>query len=117
MSVPDLIDWHPAALLIEAIGSLVILGYVLLAVWWLLRGDVVRARLLIADGVIAGLNFKVAASLLKLIGTLSWTQIGLFVVTLALRTLLKRVFAWERARLARSSSSPRAALGLARPPE
>lgn len=99
MFAPELFPFRTFAVLIEVVGSIIILGYVLGALWQLLGRDVTRARLLIADGVIAGLNFKVAAALLKLAGVLTWNQIGLFVVTLALRTVLKRVFSWERGRL------------------
>ena len=106
MSAPELFPFRPFATLIEVVGSLIILGYVLAALWQLARRDVTRTRLLIADGVIAGLNFKVAAALLKLAGVLTWNQIGLFVVTLALRTVLKRVFSWERVRLEKKLPKP-----------
>ncbi|AWN23082.1 hypothetical protein DKM44_07445 [Deinococcus irradiatisoli] len=92
-----------AALWIEAVGSLYILGYVLAGLAALLRGPaasrLIRARLLVAEGVLAGLNFKVAASLLKTIQLESWQQIALFVATFALRTVLKRFFVWEQRQL------------------
>ncbi|WP_216320719.1 DUF1622 domain-containing protein [Deinococcus aestuarii] len=93
------------ALLVELAGSLYLLGYVGAALLALLRGPpasrLEHARLLIADGVIASLSFKVAATLLKILEVQTWNQIGLFAATLALRTLLKRFFTWERRQLTR----------------
>jgi Ca2+/Na+ antiporter len=62
-------------------------------------GSIPRARLTAADGVIAGLGLITAATLLKTIELRTWNQIALFTVVLALRTLLKRLFAWERNRI------------------
>lgn len=75
-------------------------------------GSIPRARLAAADGVIAGLGLITAATLLRTIELHTWNQIALFTVVLTLRTLLKRLFAWERSRiLARQPG-----LGLRRPP-
>lgn len=88
------------ALAIEAIGSLVIVGYLVAAICVLVRTrDKTRTRLLVADGALWGLNFKVAASLLKTISLHTWQQIGLFAAILALRTMLKWIFSWEAGRL------------------
>ena len=74
-------DWiATAALLIEAVGSLYVLAYVLAALLTLARGPryhlLTAARLLIADGALAALNFKVAATLLKTLELQSWQQIA-----------------------------------------
>ncbi|GAA4021497.1 hypothetical protein GCM10022631_39590 [Deinococcus rubellus] len=94
----------PAALVIGAVGSLVLVGYVLAALWTLLRGrneaNTVKARLTIADGALTALNFEVAATLLKTLDLQIWHQIALFVALFALRTLLKRFFTWERRQIA-----------------
>jgi hypothetical protein len=75
-------------------------------------GSIPRARLTAADGVITGLGLLTAATLLRTIELRTWSQIALFTVVLTLRTLLKRLFAWERNRiLARQPD-----LGLPRPP-
>ncbi|HEX8994668.1 MAG TPA: DUF1622 domain-containing protein [Ktedonobacterales bacterium] len=50
---------------------------------------------MIATGAIAGLNLKVAATLLKTLGLHTWSQLGVFAVIFALRILLKQVFAAE----------------------
>jgi hypothetical protein len=93
-------SWIP---LIEMLGALVITRYVLQALLVLLRSsDVIEARLLIAEGAIVGLSLKLAGTLLKTILLHSWTQIGMFVAILALRTLLKQLFSWERAGLLKS---------------
>ncbi|MGI8747229.1 MAG: DUF1622 domain-containing protein [Deinococcus sp.] len=88
-----------ARLLIEAVGSLYVLGYTLAALLALLHrspaAHLDAARLLVAEGALAGLNFKAAATLLKTIELHTWQQLGLFVAVFALRTLIKRFFAWE----------------------
>ena len=55
-----------------------------------------KARLIIAEGVLAALGFSVAGTLLKTIALQDWTQIRAFTVVLVLRTLIKRVFEWEK---------------------
>ena len=97
--MPDLIT--TAALLIEAVGSVYVLGYVVAALWTLARRphNLSAARLLIADGALNGLNFKVAATLLKTLELQTWQQIALFAAIFALRTVLKRFFTWERRQL------------------
>ena len=62
---------------------------------------IVGGRLLVADGVIAALGYKTAATLLKTIELQSWSAIGMFAAILTLRTLVKRVLVWEEARLRR----------------
>lgn len=89
--------------LIDFIGSLFIIGYVVAATVALVRRQsIVRVRLLIADGVLWGLNFKVAATLLKTMTLTTWQTLAFFVVIFALRTLLKRAFTWERAQIERT---------------
>ncbi len=86
--------------IIEFIGALLISGYVLAALVMLLRTkNMVAARLLVADGAIAGLNFKLAGTLLKTIELHTWQQILMFVAIFVLRIVLKRLFTWERERL------------------
>ncbi|GLV59915.1 hypothetical protein KDH_67390 [Dictyobacter sp. S3.2.2.5] len=93
------------ATLIEFAGALLIIAYILASLFVLLRTrDITRARLVVADGVITGLSFKLAGTLLKTIDLRSWQQILMFAVIFALRTLLKRFFTWERARLQRQES-------------
>ncbi len=86
--------------LIEFVGALFIIGYVIVALITLLRShSIVQARLLVADGAITGLSFKLAGTLLKTIELHTWQQILMFVAIFALRTILKRLFTWERTRL------------------
>jgi len=93
---------------IEFLGALILARGVLLAVWIVVRyRSVPDARLEVAEGVVAALSFKVAATLLKAMMLASWQAIGFFAVILALRTVLGRLFAWEAVRvrsLAASSS-------------
>lgn len=92
---------------IEMVGSLIIVGYCAAALATLIRsrGRGIRsARLLIADGVITGLGFKLAGTLLKTILLVSWHQILMFTAIFALRTVLKRLFAWEQRRLKEDAS-------------
>ncbi len=100
MSFTNLFNFTLWAAGIEFVGALFIIAYVFAALIVLLRTkDVSAARLLVADGVIAGLSFKVAGTLLKTIELRTWQQILMFVAIFALRTFLKRFFVWERARL------------------
>jgi hypothetical protein len=88
------------ASIIEFVGALLISGYVLAALVMLARTqNIVLARLVVADGIIAGLNFKLAGTLLKMIELHTWRQILMFVAIFALRLVLKRLFIWERGRL------------------
>ena len=105
MSLDGVIDG--AAVLIEFGGSLVIAiaclrGLVILATGRGTHAAIVRGRLVVADGVISALGYKTAATLLKTIELQTWTAIGMFAAILTLRTLVKRVLAWEEARLRRS---------------
>jgi hypothetical protein len=50
-----------------------------------------------AGGVLAALGFMIAAALLKTIALHNGPQIGMFAFVVALRTLMKRVFAREQA--------------------
>lgn len=105
MSLDGLIG--SAAVLIEFGGSAIIAVACLrgLAVMATGRGThaaIVGGRLLVADGVIAALGYKTAATLLKTIELQTWTAIGMFAAILTLRTLVKRVLVWEEARLRRS---------------
>src|SRR2546421_4457891 len=85
---------------IEFIGALLIVGYIVAAIISLLRsGSIIRARLIVADGVITGLSFKLAGTLLKTIELHTWQQILMFSAIFALRTFLKRFFIWEHTRL------------------
>ena len=95
------------AVAIEFIGALFIIAYIILAIITLFRTrSIVQARLIVADGAILGLNFKLAGSLLKTIELHTWTQILIFVSIFALRFVLKRIFSWEQAQLQRRILEP-----------
>lgn len=92
------------ALLIEFGGSLLVVAGCAHGLFVLIRNrgsreSIVRARLLVADSIIAALGFKTAATLLKTIELRTWDAILMFAVIFALRTLIKRVLAWEEERL------------------
>ena len=100
MLFANLFNYTLWASLIEFAGALLIVGYILVALVTLIRsGDIVKVRLLVADGAVTGLSFKLAGTLLKTIELQTWQQILMFVAIFALRTILKRVFTWERTRL------------------
>ncbi len=72
-----------AAVLIEFGGSLVIAVACLRGLAAMVSGlgshhAVVRGRLLVADGVVAALGYKTAATLLKTIELQAWSSIGMF---------------------------------------
>ena len=105
MAVPQLDTLiRAAAVLIEFGGSIVVVVGCLRGLLALVKGrgrhaGIVRARLLVADGVIVALGYKTAATLLKTIELQSWSAILMFASILALRTFIKRVLAWEESRL------------------
>lgn len=100
MSINNIFDFTLWATIIEFIGALIIIAYVLAALVTLLyKRDVTHARLITADGIITSLSFKLAGTLLKTIVLHTWQQILMFVAILILRIALKRLFAWEQARL------------------
>jgi hypothetical protein len=86
-------------------SAVVITGFVAVALVSLsLGGGVLRARLLVAEGVIGGLGVMTAASLLHTIGLRTWHHILMFTLILFLRILLKKLFAWEKQRLFQNSA-------------
>ena len=88
------------ALPIQLLSAGVIAVYLAEAVVALARGGgIPRARLTAADGVILGLGLITAATLLRTIELRTWDQIAHLTVILTLRTLLKRLFVWERNRI------------------
>lgn len=98
---------HPAAWIatIEFVGALLIVGHCVAALVELLRSrNPAIVRLLVIQGSLWGLSLKTAASLLKTIEIHSWDQIAAFTAILALRTLVKRVMAWEETHLRRAKS-------------
>src|SRR4030088_2505165 len=100
MPITDLLDITLWAALIEFVGALLIIAYILAALLTLLRTrDVQLARLQGATGAVTGLSFKLAGKLLKNIQLHTWQQIFMFITIFTLRTLLKRIFTWEQERL------------------
>ncbi len=96
----NLFNYTLWASLIEFAGGLLIVGYILVALFSVLRsGNIIQARLIVADGAITGLSFKVAGTLLKTIQLHTLQQILMFAAIFTLRTLLKRFFTWEKGRL------------------
>jgi uncharacterized membrane protein len=103
MPLADWLGFRTWSVVIQFGAALLIAGYAAAAVATLARtGSVERARRVMADGVIAGLSLLVVAALLRMITLESWEDIGLFAVVFSLRTLLKRLFVWEEARLRRA---------------
>ncbi|MFL6660299.1 MAG: DUF1622 domain-containing protein [Massilia sp.] len=79
------------ALLIEFGGALVIAFHVAHAAWLaLLQRQASLAAAVAGHGLVAGLDFKLAATLLKTLTLVSWNQIAMFAAILALRTLVKK---------------------------
>ena len=98
---------HTVAVLIEAVGGALLVGFVLSAGAALLRGGgLERARLRVADGAVLALSFKTGATLLKTLDLPTWDRIAAFAAILALRTALKRAFAAEQAALAAAAGRP-----------
>ena len=100
MSSNQLLDFSWWGLALQLASALVITAFVAVALVSLGLGHgVIRARLLVAEGVISGLGVMTAATLLRTIGLHTWQQILMFTLILFLRILLKRLFVWEKGRL------------------
>jgi uncharacterized membrane protein len=92
------------ATLIEFGGALLVVfgcarGLLQLAVGLGSRDSIVAARLIVADGIVAALGFKTAATLLKTIELRSWNAILMFVAVFALRIFVKQALIREEAGL------------------
>lgn len=86
-----------AATLIELAAAAVIGCHAFWAALLLIRRQGQdRARMVVADGVLAGLGFSLAGTLLKTIGLQSWSEIRMFLFVFMFRTLLKRIFSREK---------------------
>jgi len=100
MSSSLLLDFSGWGLALQLGAAIIITGFVALALVSLILGrGVLRARLLVAEGVIGGLGVMTAATLLRTIGLRTWRQILMFSLILFLRILLKKLFVWEKQRL------------------
>lgn len=102
MSLDRLIS--AAATLIEFGGSIIVVSGCLRGLYAMVadRGThagIDRARLLVAEGVVAALGYKTAATLLKTIELRTWRAILMFTAILVLRTVIKRVLVSEEDRL------------------
>src|SRR4051812_23917595 len=88
--------WSPIASCIEFFGTIMILAHIIGAAWLLLhRSSLGIIKSVVAAGAIAGLDFKMAATLLKALSLSDWPHIGKFAAILLLRAILKRSFAIE----------------------
>lgn len=91
---------------IDLLTAVVVAFHVGWALWLIVRqGGADAARAVVADGVIAGLGFGVAGSLLKTIALQDWPHIRTFAFVFVFRTLLKRVFQREQKIVARRLAS------------
>jgi hypothetical protein len=96
----QLLDFSGWGLALQVVSAVVITGFVAVALASLCVGrGVLRARVLVAEGVIGGLGVMTAATFLRTIGLRTWRQILMFTLVLSLRILLKKLFVWEKQRL------------------
>jgi hypothetical protein len=78
---------------IDILSSLVTFGYCCAGfVVFLTQRNRNRARMLVANGALLGMNIKLVGAFLKTMELQTWNQLALFVTILALRTVLKKVF-------------------------
>ena len=95
-----LLDFGSWARAIQALAGLVLTGYVAATMAGpVLRGDVDRARLLVAEGVVESLGLMLPATILRTLVVRSWEQLLSVALVLTLRIVVKRLFVWERSRL------------------
>jgi hypothetical protein len=110
MSWNPLLDFSWWGLALQLGAAIVISGFIVAALVSLSLGrGVLRARLLVAEGVIGGLGMMTAATLLRTVGLRSWRQILMFTLILSLRILLKKLFVWEKQRLSAFAPHPEGA--------
>ncbi len=78
---------------IDILSSLVTFGYCCAGfVVFLTQRNRNRARMLVANGALLGMNIKLVGAFLKTVELQSWNQLGLFLTILVLRTVIKKVF-------------------------
>lgn len=94
-------DFAALGLIVQVFGSLILAAFVASA-WFSLaiRHNLERARLFVADGVIACLTLMTVATVLRTISIRNWPQVLSLTLVLFLRILLKRLFVWEKSKLA-----------------
>jgi hypothetical protein len=93
----NLIDLALLIALVEVVSALFIFSYAASALAALVRRrGREQAHLLVAHGIVRGLDIKVAAAFLRIIESGTWGQILMFLTILFLRTLLKRIFHAEQ---------------------
>lgn len=81
------------AISIEALSSLVLFVFCLLAFWSLLKNKGIDvARGWVIDGTLLTLSLMVGATLLKTLQATTWNQIGMLAALIALRLSLGQVF-------------------------
>ena len=102
-----LLDFFWCGLLLQLASAVVIAGFAGTALLsFVVDRDVMRARILVAQGVIGGLGLMTVATLLRTIGLRTLKEILMFSVILSLRVILKRLFVWERARITAEAGPP-----------
>lgn len=95
-----LLDFAPWAKAIQVLAGLILSGYVVAAMAGpALRGEVSRARLRIAEGVVTALGLMLPATILRTLVVRDWEQILGLALLLAMRIVIKRLFMWEKSRL------------------
>lgn len=91
---------------IDTTSALVILGYCTAAFITAVRsGRAMEAHGIVAKGAILGMSIKLVGATLRTVELQTWNQIGLFVVILLLRTILKKVFELENKIAARNEQA------------
>ncbi len=84
----------------EVCAALTIAFHALWAIWRILqKAGIDQAKFILAEGVLTALSFSTAGTLLKALALQSWPQIGMFAFVFSLRTVLKKVFAYEQQRV------------------
>jgi len=95
-----LLDFGPWAKGIQFLAGLVLSGHVLAAMAGPVpRGEVNRARLLIAEGVLTALGLMLPATILRTLVVRDWEHILSLALVLAIRVVVKHFFVWEKSRL------------------
>lgn len=84
-----------AILLLEFVGSLVILVNTVRSLFQRLKHNPNRSRLLLTEGISSGLSFLLSSEILKTIVAPGWREIGMTSAVLIMRAAMTVLVKWE----------------------
>ena len=86
---------HYVILLMEAVGSILIVWNAVRSLFHLLRHEHERSHVALTDGIITGLNYLLCSEVLKTIVAPDWESIGMTCAVLLMRAAITLLVRWE----------------------